>query len=351
MKVLILGSNGYLGNVLMNHLEKKGYEVCGCDNDFREYKIESLTPIKRHSKSFFCDVRDYTNLKRLIDKFCPNTIVHLAEIPSAPYSMKNQEQSIETQEVNILGSLNVLWAIKEIDPTIHLVKLGTAGEYPDWLYPKEIQIPEDARITVKRKGKDWIIPTPRYAGSFYHMSKLHDSFNCDYANRIWGIDITDINQAPVYGYVEGTRFDYDEEFGTVINRFVTQALVNHPLTVYGKGGQTRSYIHIQNSMEAIELVIKNRPKGYKTIHQLTETKTINEIAELIKKHTGCKIKNIPNPRNEKDYNEFDFEMKQLKEWGLKPIFMENKIQELIDQIKPYKNKIKKSLIMPKIKWK
>lgn len=351
---MILGINGYIGNALRKHLEGK-FEVCGMDNNTRVILVgliggQSLTPMDHGDYTPF-DVTDYQALTQYIEQENPDVIVHLAEQPSAPYSMKGQEESAFTQNNNIIGSLNVLWAIKEINPKIHLIKLGTAGEYPDWLYPPEIQIPEDARVTVQNKGVDWKIPTPRYGGSFYHMSKLHDSNNCDYANRIWGLDITDINQAPVYGHIEGNRFDYDEHFGTVVNRFVVQGLIGHPLTVYGEGNQTRGYIHLQNAVEAIELVIRNHPKGYQTIHQLTETKTVNEIAKLVQKHTGCEINNIENPRAENGSNEFDFEMKKLKEWGLKPILMEDSIEELINQIKPHIGNVIKEVINPKTKWK
>lgn len=351
---MILGINGYIGNALRKHMEGK-FEVVGCDNNTRSLLVgliggKSLTPMDLGDYTVL-DVTDYLSLSNYIEQENPDVIIHLAEQPSAPYSMKGPEESSFTQHNNIIGSLNVLWAIKEINPKIHLIKIGTAGEYPDWLYPPYIKIPEESRTVVQKDGKDWVIPTPRYGGSFYHMSKLHDSFNCDYANRIWGLDITDLNQAPLYGHVEGNRFDYDEHFGTVVNRFVVQALIGHPLTVYGEGNQTRGYIHLKNAMEAIELVIKNRPKGYQTIHQLTETKTVNEIAELVKKHTGCKIKKIENPRAENGRNEFDFEMKKLKEWGLETIKMEDSIEELIKQIKPHIGNVIKEVINPKTKWK
>jgi len=353
-RALILGSNGYIGNSLMKRLD---CDVFGVDNDARQRLVkevgsDSLTPIIIEECEFL-DIRDYEKLKLHIEKIEPDVIIHLAEQPSAPYSMKGQEEAVYTQENNLVGTMNVLWAIKEVDPNIHLIKLGTAGQYPDFLYPPEIQIPEDARIVVQKNGVDWEIPTPRYGGSFYHITKLQDSYLCDYANRIWGIDITDINQAPVYGHIDGVRFDVDYYFGTVVNRFIAQALSGMPLTVYGAGGQTRGYIHIDNAIEAISLVIQNRPKGYQTIHQLTETKSINEIAELVQKETGCEIQHIENPRVENDYNEFDFEMRLLKKWGLKPKYMQDSIGDMIEKIKPYVGNIEKKAIMPKdcAKWK
>lgn len=351
-RCLLLGSSGYIGTPLMQYLEAKGHEVLGIDNGFREKEARSITPVKKHPDTIACDVCNYVYLKEIIKSFNPDTIIHLAEIPAAPYSMIGQKEAYETQENNTCGSLNVLWAIKEVNPNIHLIKLGTAGEYPDWLYPDHIEIPEGSRIKVKNKdGYDWEIPTPRYFGSFYHASKFFDSYNCDYANRIWGLNITDINQAPVYGYIEGTRFDVDEIFGTVVNRFVAQAIKGYPLTVYGKGEQTRGFIHLKNSIEAIEIVLNERPEGFNIIHQLTETKTMNEIAELVQEHTGCKINHIENPRAEKESNKFNFEMKWLKERGLKPIYMKDSIGELIEQIKPYEENIREEEFEPKIKWK
>lgn len=350
MKVLILGSSGYIGNALMYYLESKKFEVFGCDNGSRQILApESLTKVKPHKQTTLLDVTDYGLLKNYITNINPDVIVHLAENPSAPYSMKNAKNAGDVQNNNVVGSLNVLWAIREVNPKIQLIKLGTAGEYPDWLFDG-ITIPENSRVKVKYQDKDWEIPTPRYFGSFYHASKFFDSYNCDYACRIWGLNITDINQAPVYGWTDGTRFDYDEEFGTVVNRFVAQALAGYPLTVYGTGGQTRGYIHLQNSLEAIELIIKNPADGFRIVNQLTETKKVIEIAELVQKHTGCDIKCIDNPRAERNENEFVFQKDILDSLGLKPIYMEDSIGEFIEKIKPYKDKIDKSLFNPKIKW-
>ena len=289
---------------------------------------------------------------KLIREFQPDAIVHLAEQPSAPYSMRGQKEATFTQQNNIIGTLNVIHAIKEINPKIHLIKLGTAGEYPDWLYP-DMVIPEGSRIKVNYgEYKNWEIPTPRYAGSWYHFSKLHDSNNIDYACRIWGIRATDLNQAPVYGHLYDTRFDIDECFGTVVNRFVAQAVSGHPLTVYGKGGQTRGYIHIKNSMQAIELMIKNPAKQgeFRVVHQTTEEKTINQIAELVNNVRACEIEHIENPRAEQGENKFKFEAKLLKELGLKPIPMHKEIPNMLDTVSKYRDRIDTKLFLPKTKW-
>ena len=354
-KVIILGSNGYIGNALMTYLEKQGMEVAGCDNNWRNQLVKeiggnSLIPVKRRPKTRKIDVCHYKELRDFIAEIKPTAIVHLAEQPSAPYSHIGPRQAYNTQFNNVCGSLNVLWAIKEVDPTIHLIKLGTAGEYPDWLY-KNIQIPEGARIKVQYQEKDWEIPTPRYFGSFYHASKFFGSYNIDYACKIWGLNATDINQAPVYGHRYGTRFDYDYWFGTVVNRFAVQAVAGYPLTVYGVGGQTRGFIHIDNSMDAIKLVIQNPPKGFRVIHQLTEVQTIMNIAKMFQELTNCKIKCIENPRAEMPNNTFDFEMRALKEMGLIPIYMKDSLERLIWTVQKYKHKINKSVIMGDTKWK
>lgn len=343
MKALILGSDGYIGNALIHSLD---CEVMGLDNGFRERAANSLTPIKKHPNSKHADITTYWSLKRFIKDFKPDVIFHLAEQPSAPYSMESPEKCEFTMHNNIIGTMNVLWAIKEVNPDIHLIKIGTAGEYPDWLY-QGIEIPEKARIDVNYQGKDWTIPTPRYFGSWYHGTKFADSYFIDYACKVWGLKATDINQAPVYGYFKGSRFDYDEQFGTVANRFAVQKVAGIPLTVYGTGEQERGFIHIKNSIEALKLVMENPPeKGeYRIIHQLTETHKIKDIAKMF----DCEIQFVENPRAEMASNEFKFECKWLKEKGLKPIRLEDSISELVESLRSFE--IDEDKIMPKTKWK
>lgn len=348
-KILILGSSGYIGNALMQYLDGK-YDIKGVDNNSREFLVnnigsESLTPVIRHPKTIELDIRNYDDIEEVIRDFRPSTIVHLAEQPSAPWSMKDVSSACNTQTNNIVGTLNVMWAIKKLNPNIHLIKLGTAGEYPDWLY-NNVKIPESDKIVVRYDDTNWTIPTPRSAGSFYHFSKLFDSLNLEYGSRIWGLNITDINQAPVWGYINGTRFDYDFWFGTIINRFAVQKAIGMPLTIYGTGDQQRGFIHIQNALEAIELVISHPPDGFRIIHQLTEVKTINEIADLI----GGDKQYIKNPRVEMPTNRFNFEMKILKDWGLKPIYMKDKIGELLETVEKYKNSVRTDVIMGDTKW-
>jgi len=355
-KIIILGSDGYIGRALIDYLEERGYEVFGCDNGMRDDLVsriggKSITPVSRHEKTEDLDITNYYQLKKFIENINPDAIVHLAEQPSAPFSMRNAQSAAMTQQNNIVGTLNVLWAIREVNPKIHLVKLGTAGEYPDWLYQNK-KVPESARIKVKHQNKDWEIPLPRYAGSWYHFSKLHDSYNCDYASRIWGLKITDINQSPVWGWREGTRLDIDEYFGTVVNRFAAQAVSDQPLTIYGKGGQTRGFIHIENSLEAIRLIIEHDTfKGYRIINQMTEVMSINELAMQFKRIMNCKIQHIENPRAEMEQHKIDYEHKKLEDFGLKVIKMKDKLPEFIKVVERYKDNIKTELFAPKTKWK
>lgn len=361
MKILVLGSEGYIGTALCTNLINNGHEVQGVDCFMRESNVnqmgsESLTERKSSLKEkvdlhILNIAKDYERLCNIIKNFNPNTIVHLAEQPSAAFSMCSPETASETQQNNVIGTLNVLWAMREHAPNSHLIKLGTEGEYPDWLWDGK-HIPEGNRMTVKYNNEDWVIPTPRYAGSWYHFSKLHDSMNIDYACRIWGLKATDVNQGIVYGHLNNTRLDYDEAFGTVVNRFAVQAVLGHPLSIYGQGGQTRGFIALQNSIEAIELLAKNEPDPgqFRVIHQTTEEYSVNDIAGMIQGLTMCDIKHIKNPRAENDHNDFTFDNSTLMDLGLQPVKMEDVLPDLIQTVRANQDNIREEVILPKIKW-
>jgi UDP-sulfoquinovose synthase len=356
-KVLVLGSEGFIGRALTSYLKDKGFEVRGIDNGMRHRNVcliggASLFPLGRISCTAHFDITDYDMLKAFVEDFHPDAIVHLAEQPSAPFSMLNAKQASHTQFNNVVGTMNVLWAIREVDPKIHLIKLGTEGEFPDWLY-KDVSVPESPRVTVQYQGKDWEIPTPRYAGSFYHFSKVFDSLNIDYVCRIWGLRATDLNQGIVYGHLRDTRFDYDYYFGTVVHRFVAQAHAGIPLTVYGTGGQTRAFIHLQNSLEAIEGFI-NHPADegeFRTVHQMTKTYSVNQVAEMVKNVSGCSINYIPNPRAEMPENHFTFEANKLKDLGLSLQPMDKEIESLYDKMKRNGVYVRPEVVQPKTFWK
>jgi len=261
-RVLILGQDGYLGWALTVYLRSKGIECLGVDNFMRRDNVakigsKSLTPIGKEDRvDEAVDIRQTIRVETLLKNFFPDVIVHFAEQPSAPFSMRGSYEAVQTQINNIEGTMGLLWAMRKERPNAHLIKLGTMGEYSDWIY-EDSPIPESTRMKVLRtdpfldKNHFLNIPTPRFAGSFYHMSKIFDSYNIELACKMWGLRATDINQGVVYGSkIEAmgednrTRLDYDSYFGTAVNRFVVQSIAGIPLTVYGSGGQTRGYTSV-----------------------------------------------------------------------------------------------------------
>jgi UDP-sulfoquinovose synthase len=369
-RVLILGMDGYLGWALYCHLRHKANAVAGLDNFSRRRHVNEIgsdslfplppekglkcRPIHLHDLMF-----NPFKVQQFIESFQPTTIVHFAEQPSAPFSMRNRNSAAITQRNNVVGSLNLLWMLRK-HPRIHLVKLGTMGEYSDWIYKNNVEIPEANRICVNYQNTEITIPTPRWAGSFYHWSKVFDSFNLEFACRLWGLSATDLNQGVVYGTRildmadnELTRFDYDSYFGTVVNRFIVQSLIDVPLTVYGSGEQTRGYININDTMRAISLAIQNPPpKGTcKIVNQLTEVFSVNQIALMVQQLTGCKILSIDNPRTENEEHTYNPTFDQLAKWGLSDLFkMEQMLPSMLRDVEKHANHINPEVITPKTKW-
>ena len=390
-RVLILGSDGYIGYPLTIHLLKHGYTVFGIDDGSRRRRVSevgsnSLTPIsfmakrKSYLKSFkkFFDQLDlslgfdtYGYIKSILSIFEPHTIIHLAEQPSAPWSMRNVQYASETQKGNTIGTLHLLWAMKEVCPKAHLIKLGTMGEYgtPNCIIP-EGKIPEHCLDYSSKIHEDgWPCPMsgllfPRTPGSFYHLSKVHDTHNIEFACRNWGLRSTDIMQGVVFGLmpissdVEITRFDYDQYFGTVINRFCAQALINHPLTVYGKGSQTRGFLTLKDSITCITPIIKNPPKQgtYQTFNQFAMTYSINELANIVKEcasNLGLKVEtnHLKNPRKEAEEHYYTPIHNKLQKLGYKPTTnIKCEITSLLKDLIPYSKNIKKEVIYPTTKW-
>lgn len=373
-KILILGADGYLGWSLYVYLIDKGHTVEGIDNYSRRKAVESCgseslvpiaTALDRQELIPWEDACAHSSLYQAIDKFKPDTIVHLAEQPSAPYSMTNALQASATQINNIHGTMNLIWAVREINPKIHIIKLGTMGEYSDWIYQGS-PIPEDTRMKILRMDpeldKNYFldIPTPKFSGSFYHMSKIFDSYNIEFACKMWGLRATDINQGVVYGSKidemsseNRTRFDYDSYFGTAVNRFIVQAIQGLPLTVYGAGGQTRGYININDVMQAIDLVMENsaQPGELQIVNQLTEVFRVEEVAELVANTIDCTIGHVENPRVEKEQHSYKPVYKKLYNWGLKnPHLMKDILPGMIEDIKQFKHRINVKVILPKTKW-
>src|ERR1700686_4557686 len=301
MKIAVLGGDGYCGWATALYLSQKGHAVAIVDNFLRrqwdhELGAQTLTPIRPLSdrlriwqkitgktiELFVGDVADYDFLESTIKAFEPDAIVHFAEQRSAPYSMIDRKHAIFTQVNNVVGTMNVLFAIRELRPQCHLIKLGTMGEYGT----PNIDI-EEGYITIEHNGRKDLLPYPKQPGSFYHLSKVHDSHNIMFACRIWGIRATDLNQGIVYGHETeetvlhpelATRFDYDGVFGTVLNRFCVQAVTGHPLTVYGSGGQPRGVLNILDTLACVELACENpADRGeFRVFNQFTESFSVLE---------------------------------------------------------------------------
>src|SRR5437588_4231758 len=304
MRILVMGGDGYLGWPTVLHFCARGHEVAMVDNFARrrwhlERSTESLTPIAslgerirawreisgREIVAHIGDAQDAEFLDAVIAGFLPEAVVHYAEQPSAPYSMLSVRHAVETQTNNVVGTLNLLFALREHVPACHLVKLGTMGEYgtPD------IDI-EEGYIEIEHKGRRDLLPFPKMPSSLYHLSKVHDSHNIHFACRTWGLTATDLNQGVGYGLDteettlgrrRATRFDYDELFGTALNRFCVQAVIGHPLTVYGSGTQTRAFLNLRDTLQCVELAIDNpaAPGEFRVFNQFTEQLSVRELAE------------------------------------------------------------------------
>ena len=346
MRVLIFGADGYIGWPLYNYLKSKGHTVWGLDNYFRRMAVESLTPIGASDRVDYLDVTDYNAVAKIISIFKPDTIFNLAQIPSAPYSMASPFQSEVTQMNNTLGTLSILWAMKNHAPDAHLITIGTLGEYGY----------DDG---LKYESPNFI-PKP---GSFYHASKVFATLNCKMASDFWGLNITDIMQGVVYGTrgPDGTltRLDYDEQFGTVINRFVVQAVAEHPLTVYGSGNQQRGFLPLKDSIKCLELLMENPADGYRVVNQMAQVFQIKELAQIVvdtayEYGIDAEINHIPNPRIENE-NQRDYHVKTETLWKLGYRARYDEIYDVVEQmlkdVFPYKSTINKDKIMPKTRWK
>jgi len=383
LKIMIMGMDGYLGWTLAMYLSGRGHEVSGVDNLCRRRIVNeigscSATPIKPIEEriktyeelsgkklTFFggdLTHSDFTDL--VIKKERPETIVHLGEIPSAPYSMIDVEHCNYVQTNNIIGNNNILFAMHRHAPDCHLLKLGTMGEYGT----PNVDIPEGF-FEIEYRGRKDRLPFPRQPGSWYHLTKVHDSHNIIFACKIWGLRSTDIMQGVVHGIVTDdmvddallTRFDFDEAFGTALNRFCAQAVIGHELTPYGKGGQTRGYIALRDSMQCLTLAAENPPEEgeYRVFNQFEECYSVNELAEHVVKVAGesgieSKIWNIENPRIESENHYYNPDHERLPKLGFKPTnTLDDDLRLTIPKLLKYRERIeaKRDKIMPTILWK
>jgi len=381
VKVLILGGDGYLGWPTAMHLAQAGHDVAVADNLLRrnmatELGTNSLTPIQplqdrvtvfkeltgNEVRPFFGDLIDAQFVDEVFSEVRPDSVIHYGEQPSAPYSMIDRRHAVATQRNNVEGNLNVLYAMRDLTPQAHLVKLGTMGEYGT----PNIDI-EEGFIEIEHKGRKDTLPFPKLPGSMYHLSKVHDSHNIHFACRIWGLAATDLNQGVVYGIRTEesaldervcTRFDYDEVFGTVLNRFCVQAVVGHPLTVYGKGGQTRGFLNIIDTLQCVRLAVENPAAGgeFRVFNQFTEQFSVNELAEIVRRVGGgmginVSVESVPGPRIEAEEHYYNAAHTKLVELGLHahPL-TDDVVIHMIETVARYKDRILVGPIAPKTRW-
>jgi UDP-sulfoquinovose synthase len=393
--VLILGGDGYLGWPTAMYFSARGYQVTVVDNYFRRHVCDDInvgmlypipTLVERaeiwHEKTGYeikviiGDLSDPEIMRSLftgkdltyqwcIDKKftgAPETVVHYAEQPSAPYSLMNYKTANFTLSNNLLVTNNLMFAVKDLSKDTHIIKLGTMGEYGT----PNIDI-EEGWIDIKHKGREDRFLYPRQAGSIYHTSKIMDTDLMWFGCRMWDLKVTDLMQGPVYGVETEeskiddrlkTIFNYDELFGTIVNRFITQAVIGHPLTVYGKGGQTRGYLNIKDTLQCVYMAEQNPASlgSLNIYNQIMETFTVTQLAELTQlagKELGYNvtIKSVKNPRIELEDHYYNPSYQGLIELGVKPHYLtKESMKEMLKIVGKYKNKVKKNRILKGVKW-
>jgi UDP-sulfoquinovose synthase len=382
VKVLILGGDGYLGWPTAMDFAMAGHEVCVVDNYLRRQIAEATdsdplipTPnltgraaaFKEHTgkdvQVRIGDLGDPDFMVSVVKEMMPDCIVHYAEQPSAPYSMRGFKEARLTFQNNLDVTFNCIWAVLEHAPDCHIVKLGTMGEYGT----PNIDI-EEGWIEIEHKGRKDKFLFPRAAGSLYHTTKVLDTDLLWFYTRIYGLRVTDLMQGPVYGLSTEEadldprlcpNFHYDDIFGTVVNRFLVQAVAGIPLTVYGGGGQTRGYLNLRDTLQCVRLAAENpAEKGQlKIYNQLTETFSVNQLADKVQRvgnamNLGVEIKSIENPRKEMEEHYYNPSHSGLVELGLKPHLMTDEVvAAMLERVIANKDRIVTGRILPRVKWK
>ncbi|MEV6416391.1 NAD-dependent epimerase/dehydratase family protein [Kribbella sp. NPDC051718] len=378
MRVLVLGGDGYLGWPTALHLSDSGHQTAVLDNFARrgydrELGVDSLVPIEdldtrvaawqevsgQQITAHTGDLCDADFVYRVLREYRPEAIVHFAEQRAAPYSMIDRQHAVYTQQNNVIGTLNLMYAIAEVDPDIHLVKLGTMGEYGT----PNIDI-EEGWLEVEHNGRKDRMLYPKKPGSFYHLSKVHDSHNLEFGCRVWGLRVTDLNQGVVYGQQTpqtirdprlATRFDYDAVFGTVLNRFVIQAVLGEPLTVYGTGGQTRGLLDIRDTIECIRLAVENPADAgeFRVFNQMTESFSVGEIAELVADTFPgpVQVDHLENPRVEQPEHYYNVKHTGLVGLGLQPhLLSDTLIESMFPIVAEHKDRVNLGALLPTVTW-
>ena len=382
MRVLVLGADGYLGWPTCMYFSQRGHQVMGVDNYFRrnaaiELDCEPLIPTPnliqrakiwkeitgKEIDVIIRDVTDYGPLLSIFKEYRPDVVVHYAEQPSAPYSMINRDTAAVTVRNNLISTLNIVYAVREVKPDCQIIKIGTMGVYGT----PNIDI-EEGWIDVEHKGRKDRFLFPRQASSLYHTTKIQDTDMLWFYVRTWGISATDLMQGPVYGIATDEtdldsrlipNFNYDEIFGTVLNRFIVQAVAGHPLTVYGKGNQIRGYLNIKDTMQCVYLSATQpaEPGSLRVFNQLTETFSVNQLAENVKTvgdrlGYSVHIKYYENPRVEKEDHYYNPKYTGLLQLGLEPHYLDDDIIEgMFRLVEKYKDRINRDAIFRGITWK
>jgi UDP-sulfoquinovose synthase len=381
MRVLILGGDGYLGWPTAMDFAAAGHETFVADNYLRRQIAEatdsealivapSLSERARIFKALtghsigvhIGDLSNADTMFEIVREAMPDVIIHYAEQPSAPYSMRGFGEAQQTFQNNLNVTFNCIWAVKTVVPDCHIVKLGTMGEYGT----PNIDI-EEGWIDIEHKGRTDKFLFPRAAGSLYHTTKVLDTDLLWFYVRTYGLRVTDLMQGPVYGISTDQadldprlcpNFHYDDIFGTLVNRFLVQAVAGIPLTVYGGGGQTRGYLNLRDTLQCVRLASDTpSDKGeLRIFNQLTETFSVNQVAEAVKRvgdrmGLDVAIKSIPNPRKELEEHYYNPSHSGLKDLGLKPHYMtDDVIAAMLERIIENKDRIVPDRIMPRVRW-
>jgi len=381
MRVLVLGADGYLGWATCMHLSALGHDVAGVDNYFRRDAARRLDlpplldppPLPQRARIWkglsgrevvvqALDVTDLAALFRLCEEFRPQAVVHYAEQPSAPYSMMGAAEAHFTLVNNLVSTLNLVQVVGRLDPGVHIVKLGTMGVYGT----PNIDI-EEGYLTLTHKGRTHTFLYPKTPGSLYHLTKAQDSDLLYFYVRLWDLAVTDLNQGPVYGLFTDEAggderllppFSYDDVFGTVLNRFVTQAAAGLPLTIYGAGGQTRGYINLKDTLTCVRLALENPPpRGeYRVFNQFTETFSVLELAQMVRQAgealgTKVEVRHVPNPRREEESHYYNPVHRGLVELGLNPHLLTGEVLgEMLSFVMGHRDRVRPDLMAPRVSW-
>jgi UDP-sulfoquinovose synthase len=383
MRVFIAGMDGYLGWSLAQYLTARGHEVAGADNFFRRQWVDemgswSATPLPsmaerlrafaerfgRAPRFWEGDLREYGLVEAIFREFQPDAIVHLGECPSAPYSMVDVQHAVFVQTNNLTTTFNLLFAMRDIRPQAHLVKLGTMGEYGT----PNVDIPEGF-FEIEYRGRRDRLPFPRQAGSWYHWSKVHGSNNIMFACRIWNLRATDIMQGVVFGTrideMGGderllTRLDFDQAFGTVVNRYCCQAVIGHPLTPFGKGHQRRGFLPLRDSMQCLTLALENPPEAgaYRVFNQFEEVYDVTDLALKVQKAGAALgldvvVRNLENPRKEMEEHYYKPDHQHLFDLGYQPTHdVEAEMRIMLRDLMRYRDRIeaKRDVLIPDVRW-